>query len=825
MLNPIPVVPLHPVDLFAGAGAVRALLREFDWAGSPLGHPDNWPIEMRVSVRQLLGSQFPMWLAWGSELNMIYNDAYSDILLDKHPRALGQPVLDVWNEIRAQIIPMFDQALAGIATPLLMVQFDILRANALEPVWFNFALTPFYMDNGEVGGVSCIITETTSVVKERETIQHLNQLLEQRAVSSELERDRLWHLTTDIMLVANFQAEIVAVNPAWSVTLGRSEADSLGLDFMQFVHPDDREATLAEVDKLARGIKTLRFENRYRHSDGSYRSISWTAVPDEAMLHAIGRDVSEERAGAEALLQSQTALLQSQKMESIGKLTGGVAHDFNNVLQIISGNLQLLQLSTGRNAESQKRIENAASAVDRGAKLASQLLAFARRQPLKPLVTDVGRLLRDMDDLLRRAIGETIDIQMSVGGGLWNTLVDPHQLENVLLNLAINARDAMDGIGKLTLELGNSTLDDYYASEHSGVVPGQYVMLAVSDTGGGIAKDVMGKIFDPFFTTKREGEGTGLGLSMAYGFVKQSGGHIKVYSEVGHGTTFKIYLPRSHELVADLPVILSGPVLGGTETILVVEDDLHVQATVVDILRGLGYAVLKASDGLSAMAVISSGVPIDLLFTDVVMPGELRSPEMARQAKALIPNLAVLFTSGYTQNAIVHGGRLDPGVELLSKPYLAEHLARKIRHLLANRDHAAGLNRFRATLVPQVPVEQVPPPVRRILLVEDNDDARGLTAELLGLLGHQVSAVGTAEQAIAALGDDQFDILLTDVTLPRMSGADLALMTMQTYPEMEIIFSTGHSPQSLAPELQAHKFLIKPFTMSQLEGILLPALG
>ncbi|WNZ65807.1 PAS domain-containing protein [Myxococcus sp. MxC21-1] len=383
--------------------------------------------------------------------------------------------------------------------------------------------------------------------------------------------------------------------------------------------------------------------------------------------------------------QAEAALRQAQKMEAVGKLTGGVAHDFNNLLQVISGNLQLLFRDVGDNAQAQRRLTTAVGAVERGARLASQLLAFARRQPLNPTVINLGRMVRDMDDLLRRALGEDVALETIIGGGLWNTFADPNQLENVILNLAINARDAMAGEGKLTVEAGNAMLDDHYAQLHPDVVPGQHVLLAISDTGCGMPPEVLERAFEPFFTTKPEGRGTGLGLSMVYGFVKQTGGHVKIYSEVGHGTTIKIYLPRS--LQAEMPraEVISEHVEGGTETLLVVEDDAEVRATAVEILTELGYRVLKASDGQSALAVIQSGIPIDLLFTDVVMPGPVRSPELARQAKALSPDLEVLFTSGYTENAIVHGGRLDPGVQLLSKPYRREDLARKIRQLLATR--------------------------------------------------------------------------------------------------------------------------------------------
>jgi CheY-like chemotaxis protein len=317
--------------------------------------------------------------------------------------------------------------------------------------------------------------------------------------------------------------------------------------------------------------------------------------------------------------------------------------------------------------------------------LASQLLAFGRRQPLAPRVISIGRLIRGIDDMLRRALGDGVEIETIISGGLWNTNVDAVQLENALLNLAINARDAMSGHGKLTIEAGNAFLDDEYATRHAEVSPGQYVMLAVTDTGCGIPADVLERVFEPFFTTKPEGQGTGLGLSMVYGFVKQSGGHIKIYSELGQGTTVRIYLPRARALEDVETDIATGPLTGGTETVLVVEDDEDVRETVIDMLSELGYRVLKAKDAQSALAIVESGAPVDLLFTDVVMPGPLRSPELARKVQERLPGIAVLFTSGYTENAIVHGGRLDEGIELLSKPYTRESMARKIRHVLRKR--------------------------------------------------------------------------------------------------------------------------------------------
>jgi CheY-like chemotaxis protein len=507
----------------------------------------------------------------------------------------------------------------------------------------------------------------------------------------------------------------------------------------------------------------------------------------------------------------------------VGQLTGGVAHDFNNVLQVIMSNLQMLQMTMAGHPEAQRRLEAAAFAADRGAKLSSQLLAFARRQPLQPLSVNLGRVLRGMDELLRRALGETVHIETIVAGGLWSTLVDPHQLENVVLNLAINARDAMKGNGRLTLELGNAMLDDQYVANERDVPAGQYVMMAISDNGCGMPPTVLQRAFEPFFTTKREGEGTGLGLSMAYGFVKQSHGHIRIYSEVGAGTTIKIYLPRCHQPEAELGEPNTERAVGGIETILVVEDDPAVQATTVDILSALGYRVLKANDGQSALTVLQSGIPIDMLFTDVVMPGPVRSPELARQAKQLLPDIEVLYTSGYTQNAIVHGGRLDPGVELISKPYRREDLARKIRTMFARKQPKAA----------PVPVAvQVPPldaaigasdaPARglRILVVEDDADSKDVTCELLMVLGHQVSSVGSAEEALALPDKESFQVLLTDINLPGISGIELARQLLGQLPELRIIFASGYGNVPRDELGFEAAFLPKPYNVVKMGELL-----
>ena len=519
---------------------------------------------------------------------------------------------------------------------------------------------------------------------------------------------------------------------------------------------------------------------------------------------------------------SQLALIQAQKLEAIGRLTGGVAHDFNNVLQIVGSNLQLMQGRLDAQPDAQRLLRAALDAVDRGAKLSSQLLAFARRQPLNPMPLNISHRVREMDDLLRRALGEDIEIETVLAAGLWTTMVDANQLENVILNLSINARDAMPTGGRLTIETGNAALDESYTAGTPDVAPGQYVMLAISDTGHGMPPEVAARAFEPFFTTKPEGKGTGLGLSMAYGFAKQSGGHIRIYSEPGAGTTIRLYLPRSHEKEVVPPRPLTGPVTGGSETILVVEDDLGVQAAVVNTLQTLGYHVLRANDAQAALSILQSGVHVDLLFTDVVMPGPLRSPALAQRARQIIPGIAVLFTSGYTQNAVVHGGRLDPGVELLSKPYRQEDLARKIRHLLGNQQQVNVLSealRQRATATPSPP--PVPDPLR-VLLVEDQHDVRETSRQLLELLGCEVQDVATAEAAQAALQRAAFDVLLTDITLPGRSGLELARDAGALRPRMKIVIASGYGSGAGAAALQGVRTwsLPKPYGLAELQALL-----
>ncbi|WP_206684240.1 hybrid sensor histidine kinase/response regulator [Teichococcus aerophilus] len=670
---------------------------------------------------------------------------------------------------------------------------------------------------------------------------------------------------------------MVGEQPGWAALTGQAFEEYQDYGWANAVHPDDMQPTLDAWNAAVASRGMFVFEHRVMHHSGAWRHFAIRGLPmlDEAgeIREWVGvhTDITEQRAAEAALRQHSQALAsqirhreqaeeqlrslnetlearviaeigerrqaeaklaQAQKLETVGKLTGGVAHDFNNLLQVVSGSLQLLSRDIAGNPRAERHAANAMAGVSRGSRLASQLLAFGRRQALEPKVVNVTRFVQGMDDMLRRALGEAIEVETVLGGGLWNTFIDPTQIENALLNLAINARDAMGGTGQLTVELANAHLDDAYALTHDEVTPGQYVMLAVSDTGCGMPPEVIERVFEPFFSTKEEGKGSGLGLSMVYGFVKQSGGHIKIYSEVGHGTTIKLYLPRAMQAEDVVVQVDAGPTVGGTETILVVEDDAEVREVVVAMLTDLGYRVLKAVDAGSALVVIESGIPIDLLFTDVVMPGKLKSPELARKARERLPNVAVLFTSGYTENSIVHGGRLDAGVELLSKPYPREALARKVRHVLANQAQRRqaqprpGMPRPAAPPAPMPALAPQPVAAARamVLLVEDDALIRGNSAEMLRDAGFTVIEAGSAEEGAKALKDAAIDVIVTDINLPGASGAELVAHARAARSDIGIVFASGDAAPLLRGELAGSVSLTKPYDGASLVAAVLACL-
>jgi PAS domain S-box-containing protein len=478
---------------------------------------------------------------------------------------------------------------------------------------------------------------------------------------------------------------VVEWNPQAETIFGWPRAEVIGKRLAEFVVPERYRDK--HVEGLARFLDTgesavlgRRFEIEAMRRDGKEIKIelSVTALHRRGghLFNAFVRDLTDK-------IAAEDHLRQAQKMETIGQLTGGIAHDFNNILTVITGTIEILEEGVAQDASLAAIARMIDEAALRGAELTQRLLAFARRQPLQPRTTDINTLIVDAAKLLRPTLGEHVEIESAFEDDAWPALVDPSQLTSALINLAVNARDAMPNGGKLVLETGNVQLDDAYAGMHDEVAPGPYVMIAVSDTGHGIPAAIRDKVFEPFFTTKGVGKGTGLGLSMVYGFVKQSGGHIKIYSEEGQGTTIKIYLPRAGEQAGEAAAAAPMALEGGTETILVVEDDPLVRNYVATQLSGLGYTTLTAANAAEALEYIDGVKSFDLLFTDVIMPGSLNGRQLADEAMRRRPGLQVLYTSGYTENAIVHHGRLDPGVLLLAKPYRKSDLARMVRIALA----------------------------------------------------------------------------------------------------------------------------------------------
>ena len=575
-------------------------------------------------------------------------------------------------------------------------------------------------------------------------------------------------------------------NTGWGADLVRPGASMTAIAAAAAEWPNSPLAGL-RPDAPARGVET---------QVGSRVLDVWhSPMPDGGRMLAVA-DITRRT-------QAETVARQAQKMEAMGQLTGGVAHDFNNLLQVVSANLEMISSRLGADEWLQARLAAALSGVERAARLTRHLLAFARRQPLAPQSVDTRALLVGMEDLLRRALGERVVIEMVLGGGLWPLRADPQQLENALLNLAINARDAMPEGGKLTIEAGNASLDDSYAAENAEVTPGQYVVIAVTDTGAGMSAEQLARALEPFYTTKPDGQGTGLGLPMVFGFAKQSRGHFKLYTEPGHGTTARLYIPRSHAETRPLAAAVEPVPAAAGELVLVVEDEPLVRAASVQAVRGFGYRVVEASSAAAALALIEGGVRPDLLFTDVVMPGQPSARDMAARARALLPDLAVVFTSGYTENSIVHNGQLDRGVILVSKPWRAAELGRKLNQALrASRE----------------PVKETQ--ILRVLLVEDEMLVRMTTADLLADLGYEVIEAGTAAEGLAALERGP-DLLLTDLGLPDMDGMALAAAARERLPDLRIIIASGRD----VPPADGYVVLDKPYDQAAMRRALDAALG
>ncbi len=717
---------------------------------------------------------------------VVFNDTDTD------PRAVAA----AWQSVGARAVinlPIFEH---GAFVAVVLVHQTVPRAWQAEELAF----------------VRNVADRTRAAMERRHAELRLRDLaasLERQVAERTADRNLLWQLSTDIMVVTRRDGRAVTVNPAWDTVLGWSEQDLVGRSLAELIHPDDMPVSICAVQRVIEGERLRRFDNRYRHRDGSYRTISWTAVAGGDVIIAVGRDVTDERARAAALELSEgrlrsvfetsygyqglltpegivvdanpaslrgiearledvvgrpywetpwfsgtpglpaliraaipavaagasvrqeieadlptgkrifdvsirpvhnstgrviaivpeaievteqraaeAQLRQAQKMEAVGQLTGGLAHDFNNLMTGITGNLELLasRVGQGRTQDLERYVEAAQGAARRAASLTHRLLAFSRQQTLDPKLTDVNHLVTGMEEMIRRTMGPDVAVTVAAETALWHTHIDQNQLENALLNLCINARQAMPRGGRLTIETCNKVLDARAAAERD-LPAGDYVTLCVSDTGIGMTPDVVARAFDPFFTTKPIGEGTGLGLSMIYGFVRQSGGQARIFSEPGQGCMISLYLPRHHHsgAIADPPAAPpeAAPSTRNGETVLVIDDEPTVRMLVTEVLEDLGYSTLNAEDGAGGLAILRGDAPIDLMISDVGLPGGMNGRELADAALLLRPGLRIVFITGYAEHAVVSHGRLRPGMQILTKPFTIEALANRVKDILS----------------------------------------------------------------------------------------------------------------------------------------------
>ena len=818
-----------------------ALFSGHDWAGSVLGAPETWPPAIRTVVRLMLDSKHPMFVFWGAELGLLYNEAYAEFLQDKHPAALGRPFRVVWPELWEQLQTLVERALAGEAVYIEDMPLTMRRHGRAEQTWFTFSYSPVYDDAGAIVGLVGAATDTTRrVVTERrlafqlrmadqlrglsdpyeiarrasallgeelqasrvlfadieldeneivfhsnftdgsvavlkgvyavsdfgkglfdklkagrtsvhddiaaqmadepDTVRNFQQVqagaeigvpilrdgrlrsilivnqrsarawapheialaedvaertwsaVERARAESSLrsanrkleallnertaERDRLWVISQDILAVASTDGYFLSCNPAMTQTLGWLESELQVTPFAGFAHPDQAGELDKVLAQLAAGKSITQYEVRSRHRDGSWRWLSWTVVPQGRLLYMAGRDVTEEKARRAALQQAEDALRQAQKMESIGQLTGGLAHDFNNMLAGVVGNLQLARfhLDRGRADNLRRYLDGAEGAAHRAAGLTHRLLAFARRQTLDPQPTDVNRLVTSMRELIARTVGPAIAVRLELGSREGVVCCDANQLESALLNLAINARDAMPDGGELRIRTEDAT---------RGELP--QVRICVIDDGAGMTPDVAARVFEPFFTTKPIGEGTGLGLSMVYGFVSQSGGEVRLTSEPGRGTTVSIDLPQYLGGVAqdDAPAApLAALPHGRRATLLLVDDEEPLRAILAELLRDAGHEVLEAANAAMALDQ-ADGRRIDALITDVGLPGGMNGRQLAAAVRDRHPGIEVLFVTGYAESAVLNKGALEPGMHIMTKPFALTDFSGRVARMVA----------------------------------------------------------------------------------------------------------------------------------------------
>jgi signal transduction histidine kinase/CheY-like chemotaxis protein len=672
----------------AGGGKVGALMRSHDWATSPLGDPTTWPQSLRSVVGLLLESRFAMFVAWGQELGFLYNDAYAEILGEKHPRALGSRFFDIWSEIWPDISPLIASAMAGEATYREDLPLTMNRHGFDEQTWFTFSYSPVRAEDGAVAGMFCAVAETTQKIaaemalrKSEEALRILNTTLEARVADTLAERKVLADIvegTDIIVIVADLHYRLLGINKA-----GQNAFESvygvrleIGDDLLSLLldRPRDHAKIKAywdralagepftEIDEFGdEGLARRSFEFRFSPLFG----------PDGRQIGAYQfvQDVTDRLREQERLKQAEEALRRAQKLESLGQLTGGVAHDFNNLLAVMSSGVQLLERQPEA-AQRERIVSGMRQAVKRGAALTRHLLSFSRQRPINPEAIDVARQIDGMREILARSLRGDIQVDIQCDDELWPVEVDTGEFELALINLCVNARDAISGKGTISIAARNR------AGFSLGALSGDFVELTIADNGMGIPPELLARVFDPFFTTKEVGKGSGLGLAQVYGFVKQSGGHVDIQSELGHGTNVRLFLPRTGKAPGDahpqgdmFVAAVGGPFEGH---VLLVEDDDEVAALAAEMLKSIGFGVTRVAGAAAALGALANERPVSLVFSDIMMPGGMSGVELAREIRIRRPALPVLLTTGYQEAA---AGAARDGIGVLLKPYSMEALA------------------------------------------------------------------------------------------------------------------------------------------------------
>ena len=605
-------------------------------------------------------------------------------LLGLHPTST-LPIRTINLLVHPDDRPIIDPRPQTVPQPERNIEFRVTRADNGETRWL--ARRGEYLEDLDADGLHYIgvIYDITESKQIEERLRLANETLSESVRERTRERNQVWQNSRDLLAVIGVDGVIRDVNPAWKAVLGHESSHLVGRSFEELV---DQDARPRARDLISAEPKRppMTIELELAAIDGSLHWFSWDAAAEGELIYLYGLNITAERKQAEVLRQTEALLRQSQKMEAVGQLTGGIAHDFNNMLTGVIGSLDIMKrrIANQRYDDLDRFMDAAITSAQRAASLTHRLLAFSRRQSLDRKPTDVVPLIESMRDLLNRTLGEQVSLQTILPADSWQAITDTNQLESAILNLAINARDAMPEGGNLTIEVANVLLDDSDVRGISELIAGDYVRISVTDTGEGMPAEVIEKAFDPFFTTKPIGQGTGLGLSMIYGFVRQSGGHVELSSSVGKGTKVSLYLPRNNQTAAAAPPLRpeSTP-MGSGETVLIVEDDASVRLLVVDVLQELGYAAIEAGDSQQAIPILQSATRIDLLISDVGLPG-LNGRQLAEIARQSRPDLRVLFITGYAAMAASRSDFLDPGMDMITKPFAMDDLANKIRGILAS---------------------------------------------------------------------------------------------------------------------------------------------